>query len=387
LPGNPPGIEKTKLGLGYIQFKSQVLKKIIFTVTNDLCFDQRMGRICNSLQGAGFRVTLVGINSPRVDKLDKKSYDQERIKCWFIKGKLFYLEFNIRLFFFLLFYKMDAICAIDLDTILPVLWVSTLKGIPRIYDAHELFCEMKEVVSRPFVYRCWKCIERYAVPKFPNGYTVSKPIAEEFEAMYGVHYSIIRNTPVLRPLPTGIKKKGYTLYQGAVNEGRSFETLIPAMRNVDFPLIICGDGNFISQARDLVEKNKLKERIVFKGMLPPDQLIKYTEGAKVGITLFDNTGRSNFYSLANRFFDYMHSGIPQLCVNFPAYAEINEKFRVALLINNLEPDTISNALNNLLTNDVLYQELESNCLKARQVYNWQEEEKKIIVLYKQLVYS
>jgi glycosyltransferase involved in cell wall biosynthesis len=225
------------------------------------------------------------------------------------------------------------------------------------------------------------------VPKFRVGYTVSKPIAAEFQHMYGVRYGIIRNMPLLKPPPGVIKKTDYILYQGAVNEGRSFETLIPAMRNVNLPLIICGDGNFMSQARELVKLNKLEERVIFKGMLPPDQLISYTNSAKVGVTLFDNTGKSNYYSLANRFFDYIQSCIPQVCVNYPAYAEINEKYKVALLINDLEPDTISNALNNLLTNDVLYQELESNCVKARQVYNWQEEQKKLIEFYKQSIHT
>jgi hypothetical protein len=59
---------------------------------------------------------------------------------------------------------MDGLIAIDLDTILPVLWASQLKRIPRIYDAHELFCDMKEVVERPLVYRIWNCVEKYAVP-------------------------------------------------------------------------------------------------------------------------------------------------------------------------------------------------------------------------------
>jgi hypothetical protein len=58
--------------------------------------------------------------------------------------------------FYLLFKKADAVCAIDLDTILPFYFISKLKRIPRVYDAHELFCEMKEVVTRPLVYKVWK---------------------------------------------------------------------------------------------------------------------------------------------------------------------------------------------------------------------------------------
>ncbi len=80
---------------------------------------------------------------------------------------------------------MDCICAIDLDTILPVYYISNIKKIKRVYDAHELFCEMKEIVSRPKIYAAWKRIEKITVPQFKHGYTVNKPIADEFKKMYG----------------------------------------------------------------------------------------------------------------------------------------------------------------------------------------------------------
>lgn len=304
--------------------------------------------------------------------------------CFFNKGRLFYAEYNLRLFFYLLFKKMDAICCIDLDTILPALFISSIKNVKRVYDAHELFCEMKEVVTRPRIYRVWKRIEKFAVPKFIYGYTVSEPIAEEFKKMYGVQYQLIRNVSLLENISISEKKEKYILYQGAVNEGRSFETLIPAMKNVDAKLVICGDGNFIQQAKKIVHSNKLDDKIIFTGMLSPDELKNYTVNATIGITLFENTGMSNYYSLANRFFDYMHAGVPQLCVDYPAYKEINDQFKVAALINNLSSQTIANSLNNLLQNNVLYQELQTACINARQFFNWQEEEKKLLAFYEKI---
>ena len=92
---------------------------------------------------------------------------------------------------------MDVICAIDLDSILPCYFISWLRRIPRVYDAHELFCEMKEVVTRPLVYKAWKAVERFAVPAFRHGYTVNAQIAAEFRRLYGVEYAVIRNLPVL----------------------------------------------------------------------------------------------------------------------------------------------------------------------------------------------
>ena len=360
------------------------MKHLVFAVTNDLNYDQRMIRICTSLAEAGYSVTLIGRRGIKPPTLVPRAFIQKRLFCFFRTGKLSYLEYNLRLFFYLLFLKADGVCAIDLDTILPFYFISKLKGIPRVYDAHELFCEMKEVISRPLVYKIWKWVERFTVPKFKHGYTVNAPIAREFKNMYGVQYEVIRNVPALQPLTIPDKPEKFILYQGAVNEGRSFETLIPAMQYVNAPLIICGDGNFMIDAEFLASELDTDDRIEFKGRVLPAELKEYTKRAWIGLTLFENNGLNNYYSLANRFFDYIHAGIPQLCVDYPAYQEINNKYNIAVLISDLRPESLAERLNELLNNKNLYNQLQQNCLQAREAINWQQEEKKLLEFYKNI---
>ena len=102
-------------------------KKIILTVTNDLTYDQRMQKICRSLSGAGYTVELVGRKKSDSISLATEPYLQTRITCIFNKGKLFYVEYNLRLLFYLTFRNFDAACAIDLDTITPVYIIGKLK--------------------------------------------------------------------------------------------------------------------------------------------------------------------------------------------------------------------------------------------------------------------
>jgi len=345
-----------------------------------------MIRICTSLAEAGYKVVLVGRKLKTSLPLKMQPFQQERIPVFFEKGKLFYIEYNLRLFFYLLAQKMDCICAIDLDTILPCYFISTIKKIKRVYDAHELFCEMKEIVTRPGIYKFWKRIEAFALPKFPFGYTVNQPIAAEFNKMYGVKYKVIRNIALLRSITPVHSNEKVILYQGAVNEGRSFETLIPAMNGVNAKLLICGDGNFMQQAKQLVKENKLEEKVIFQGKVTPDELRNITRRAYIGITLFENKGLSNYYSLGNRFFDYLHAGIPQLCVDYPVYRQINDELPFAVLVTDLSARNLASELNNLLNNEVLYNNLQQNCMQARLRYNWQEEEKILIQFYKQLVF-
>ncbi|HEY5966851.1 MAG TPA: glycosyltransferase [Chitinophagaceae bacterium] len=360
------------------------MKKIIFTVTNDLNYDQRMQRICGTLAGAGYDVLLVGRKLKTSLPLSKKNYRQQLLKCWFNKGKLFYSEFNIRLFFFLLFEKADCICAIDLDTILPCYYISKFKGIKRVYDAHEYFSQLDEVVNRPSIYRLWKKIEERMIPKFKKGYTVCDSLAEEFRKNYNANYTVIRNVPLLVESNEQMRSEDVILYQGAVNKGRGLDKLALSMKDVKAKLWVCGNGNFMDEMRSVVQANDLAAKVIFFGMLPPEELKKRTAQANIAVNPFERTGLNQYLSLSNKFFDYIHAGIPQVTMNYPEYKKINDQFKIAELIDDLDPYAIAKAINRLITNKELYLQLKQNCLAAKQELNWQNEKDKLLNFYEGL---
>lgn len=360
------------------------MKRIIFTVTNDLNYDQRMQRICTSLAQQDFAITLVGRKLKSWQPLTSQVFQQKRLYCIFEKGFAFYAEYNLRLFFYLLFAKANIICAIDLDTILAVYFASVFKGCKRVYDAHELFTEQKEIVTRKFIYKVWLAIEKFAVPKFQYGYTVNIFIAEEFKRRYNVQYKVIRNLPKWYALEGthNFSAGKFIIYQGAVNEGRCFETLIPAMKQVNAKLFIYGKGNFFKQAAQLIVQYNVQDKVILKGYVLPEELKQITPTAYIAVTLFEKTGLNQYYSLSNRFFDYIMACVPQVCVSFPEYKAINDIYNIACTIDDTDEQSIAIALNKLLQNTALYEQLRANCVKAREKLNWQAEEKKLIGLYK-----
>ncbi len=339
-----------------------------------------MQRICSSLQQNGYSVKLIGVKRKKSIQLTQQIFSQKRISIVFEKGFLFYAEYNLKLFFYLLFCKMDAICAIDLDTIIPCYFASFFKRKKRVYDAHELFTELNEVVSNKKVKYFWNKVESFAVPKFQQGYTVNQFIKNEFERRYKVQYEIVRNLPNQElPIHQIIKSSNYQIiYQGAVNYGRGFEQLIPAMKNVNAELHIYGIGNFYEQVKLLIKENQLEDKIKLFGATLPSELKTITPSARLGITIFEAKGLNQYYSLANRFFDYIMAGIPQICVAYPEYKIINDEFNIALLVDDIMPKTLANAINTLLTDDDLYNKLKSNCIAARLQLNWQKEEIKLL---------
>lgn len=355
---------------------------IVLTVTNDLSFDQRMQRICQSLSDVGFQVTLVGRIGKKCLPLSPKDYSQKRLSMFFHKGKFFYLEYHIRLFFFLLFYRFDIACSIDADTILPVLFAAGLKNKRKIFDAHELYSEVPELSRRKTEKKIWAFIEQKGIPKFNKCYTVSHSVAEHYKKETGKNFEVIRNLPFLEeeiPRPS-LEKKKIILYQGALNVGRGLEALIEAAQDLPVEVWLAGEGDLSGELRSLVQRLNLEEKILFLGKVPPQELKKITPKAWLGYNLLEPRGLSYQYSLANKFFDYIHALVPGLSPDFPEYQKINVKHEVGIL-SNLSKEEIIKNVDFLIKNNEYYSRLVENCIQARREFNWQQEEKKLINIY------
>ena len=377
-------------------------RRLLFAVTTDLSYDQRMQRICGSLARAGYQVQLVGWQRPGSVPLAAQSYAQHRLRGWCQHGKLFYLEYNLRLLWYLLGQRADVWACADLDAALPI-WARAFIGNQHfVYDAHELFTEVPEVVNRPRVQRLWQWVEDFIVPRAQLRYTVGPALARLFEQRHaGSPFAVVRNVPlgneqftgneqVARNNEQGLSNELPTLlYQGALNVGRGLAQLLDAMPLVPARLVICGEGDCSASLRQQAERLGLlaSGQVEFKGYVLPEALRQLTAQATVGIMLLENTGLSYYYSLANKFFDYVQAGIPQLCIDFPEYRALNEQHEVAALVPDLAPATLAAALARLLPGGqpgAYYQRLAANCRLARQEWCWQQEEKVLIELYKQL---
>ncbi|WP_375434001.1 glycosyltransferase [uncultured Hymenobacter sp.] len=366
--------------------------RLYFTVTTDLNYDQRMQRICGSLAAAGYDVRLIGRQWSNSRPLAPQPYYQHRLRCWFQRGKLFYLEYNVRLLLYLLPRRAAVWCAIDLDTAVPVWLRARLGGQPFVYDAHELFTEVPEVVARPAVQRAWRQVERFIVPRADLVYTVGPALARVFEERYGRPVEVVRNISRLLdaalPPTSAPPAAGYILYQGALNAGRGLEALLEAMPQVAGRLVVCGEGDLSESLRVRAAALGLlaSGQVEFRGFVLPDALREVTQEAALGVMLLENQGLSYYYSLANKFFDYLHAGIPQVVVDFPEYRALNDQYEVAEIVPNLEPATLAATLNYLLRdNPARYQQLAENCRRARCELNWQHEEQHLVALYAGLV--
>jgi len=360
---------------------------IIFTVINDLTYDQRMIRICKSLVSNNYKVLLVGRKLTESKPLQSQPFQQKRLNCFFQKGKFFYLEYNLRLLVFLWKKKFDAVCAIDLDTIFPAYYVSRWKGKKLVYDAHEFFTEVPEVIERPLVKKVWEWIGRKIVPTCAYCYTVGHALAEVLEKKYETHFEVIRNMPRFNDLEkeNSTQQKPIILYQGTLNVGRGLEEMLEAMTEIqEAELWLAGEGDLSGFLRKKTIQLQIENKVKFLGYLLPDELRKITSQATIGINLLHNNSLNYYYSLANKTFDFVQAEVPAIHMNFPEYQNLIKEKKVGVLIDDLRKETIVDAVNALLQDAVFYKKLKENCGEARLIWKWENEEKKLIEFYKRV---
>ncbi len=367
-------------------------KRIYVLLSNDLFTDQRVHKVCMYLVSKGFEPYLLGRELESSKPIDNRPYQHKRFKLWFNKGALFYANLNIRLFTFLLFKKTPWILANDLDTLPAGYFISKLHRKTRlVYDTHEFYTGVPELMNRPGVRRIWEAIEGIIFPRLSKIYTVNSSIANKYLSLYGKKLEVLRNvaplnesfqTPLLQEL--GIDSDDFiVLLQGAgINVDRGGEELVAAMKRVEgAKLLILGDGDAIPTIKEYVEKEGLGEKVLFGPKMAYQDMMNWTHFAKIGCSL-DKPDNPNYeMSLPNKVFDYLQAETPVLASPVKEIKALLDEYPFGVCISKVEPEIIADALNELIKNPSILEQYKENCKRFKQTLTWEEEVKVLDKIY------
>lgn len=363
-------------------------KRAIVSVINDLSTDQRVARTCSVLHSVGYQTTLVGRRLKNSIDLAQRPYHCHRLRLCFTKGPLFYFIFQIRLLCFLLKQpKAQLYFANDLDTLLPMYLVAKLKKGTIVYDSHELFTEVPELLHSPVKRWLWLSLERILVPKVDAMITVNQSIADIFSNKYQRQVFVVRNIPVYSPVNERINKEKLRqalkiplqpfviILQGAgINIHRGAEEALEAMQYIpNAILLIVGSGDVIEQLKQMRKQLQLQDKVIITGKVPYQELKQYTMAADLGISLDRDTNLNYRYSLPNKLFDYIHANVPVLSTRLVEIARIIEEYKIGICVEEVSPIAIAKAINTIIRDKQGYQEWMQNLPKAQKELNWQTE--------------
>jgi len=369
--------------------------RVAFSVTNCICFDQRVLKMAQTVSSLNCEITIIGRKKGACCNSDSVPFKTKRFGMIFKNGFLFYKWFNIRLFFYLLIHKFDILVANDLDTLLPNYLISKLKGLPLVYDSHEYFTGVPELQNRPFVRWIWKSIEKSIFPKLKYVITVSDSIADKYKIEYGIRPLTVRNCshntssikPILRS-EIGIPTDHLLfVFQGTgINVSRGGEELIDAISLTQkVTLLIIGSGDAWDTLKSRVLELNLGERVRFIDKLPWNEMMRYTKAADAGPSLDKNNNPNYTFSLPNKLFDYLSAGIPVIAGDLPEVSRIISENNCGIIIPEVSSDKISEAINELLMNPEKLTLLRKNAAIASEKLNWETESEIVIKLYKEVM--
>ena len=358
-------------------------------VSNDLVFDQRVRKVCDTLVDMGFELTLIGRKLPDSAPLDRP-YATRRFRLPFTGGALFYASLNIRLFFYLLGARTDVILANDLDT-LPAAWlVAKLRGKQVVYDSHEYFTEAAGLTGRNFQKKRWLAIEKRIFPKLKRVFTVNETIAEAYRDKYGVDVRVLRNVPPRRTdLPTatraelGLPTTGHlVILQGAFldPDRGAWEAAQAITRVPDAHLLLIGAGQEWDQVQEWLKGEGKGANIIQLPRLPFEELQKYTAVADLGLSL-DKPDHLNYrYSLPNKLFDYIQMRTPVVTTELPELLRVHRQFAIGKTVHSHDPEHVAAVITEALnTPDRAHWDAE--LARAAEVFNWEAESEVIREVY------
>jgi len=271
-------------------------------------------------------------------------------------------------------------------------------GGKLVYDSHELFTELHYIGStdRRIFRRLERClIHRADAVIIPNEFA-----AKELAKRYGIGLpSVVRNCP---PMVRQVDKRHNSslrrdlglddtvpiiVHIGIFSRSRGSEKLVAAVPFLNGGVVVfLGWGAGVEEAtlRKLVRRGGLEDRVLFAPPVAPDDVVGYISSAQVGVVLFRNISLNHYYVAPNKLWECMNAGLPVVSSNFPVLKAIVEGYGLGCTCDPEYPRDIANAINWVLSDKKRYDEMKRNALKAAKIFNWENESKELLKIYRRL---
>ena len=360
----------------------------------DLRFDARIYREATALQEAGHRISIVatsfsGTTTPAPwhrFETHLVAVDRDR------SLRVLYPTFWWHAARVLASLAADVYHAHDLDALWPATRAATRHGSLLVYDSHEFWTEQSGVVNRPRVRRFWTWIERRLVQQVHHTITVSTGIKEALESRYRLKgVTVLRNMPVFREPVVSNRiretlnlddRRAVVLYQGGfLTENGLLEQIDAAALFDAAVLVLLGGGPCENELRQKAHHLGLGDSVFFLPRVPFAELHEYTCSADVGLCLIKNSGKSFFYSLPNKLFEYFMAGVPVVASDFPEMGAVVQKSGAGILADPLDPFAVARQINLLIADAPRMAHCAEAARAAARTYSWEHEVEKLTTLY------
>lgn len=375
------------------------MKKVLSIVINNFKNDNRVLKENISLQKAGYNVQVVALHEEPLKELEEvQKIPVHRIKLksrdW-SKNKVAqlvkYFEFIYRV---VKKYKnSDILHCNDLNTLPIGVIIKKFFNYDAkiVYDAHEY-----EINDTPhestYKIRIKYILEKFLIRHADKIITVSDSIANEYVKLYGIEKpALVLNTPAYKEIEKKNifresfdidEKQTIFLYQGGLSKGRGIEILLGAFKSQTTNAVIVFMG-YGPLEKLIIEASKEYKNIYFHKAVSPEVLLDYTSSADFGILFYENNCLNHEFCSPNKMFEYIMAEIPVIVSNLYEMKRLVESNKIGTVAKENTPEGLKAAIEEAIKLDK--EKLKTNIQKLKTIYNWEEQEKVLLEIYKGLI--
>ncbi len=285
------------------------------------------------------------------------------------------------------------------DLLGPVL--SRAGSRPVIYDVHESFLDMLSdsewlpFWAKPFARTAWDYRERSLVRRCAGVIAVTKPIAQRYVPL-NANVSVVANYPEWHDhdLNVPIERDGYTcVMAGSVSPTRGLPQILRAMaslhqRGIPVRLALAGilhSKDYLEALWEEAERLGIRQHVEYHGVLPKSEAMIFQRKADIGLVTYLPFGNCKV-GLPNKLLECMALGLPVVCSDFPVFREVAGN-GPGILVDPTKPEQIADAIETLIRNPVLAQQMgKAGQLAVRERFNWAVESEKLISMYESILH-
>ena len=372
-------------------------KQILHILMSDYSVDSRVKNQTESLSEK-YQVTVMCLRSKTNNDNLRNGVALNRHGMIFKHKIMRFISAYLSMFFSSIFKKVVCIQAHDMNALPLAYLIAKIKGIPLIYDSHELWAHSHHANFPCAVLKIAAKIERFCAKRADEIITVSDSIARHLEKEFEKkHVSVVKNVPsYVHKGKYDLFRQKYSislntpifLYQGLITEARGAKLIFDAISKIDkksdYIFVFLGNGSFLEELKELVSSHNLTNKVKVEGFVPQGELLKYTASADIGVHALDRTCLNHEYCLPNKVFEYIHSGIGMICPDLVELTKFIEENSLGAIYKSGDVNDLRITLEGFIDNPLQIEEAKYSALKAQNEYNWSVEEKILLNIYSKI---
>lgn len=342
---------------------------------------------CTSLAQRGFDVLYI-----TSDKITKDTYDSQNVKRRIIPLRsnnrvIRVLKYMYDIMRIIKQEKPDVCHIHDFQIILLLILIP--KRVKKIFDSHEDYpAYIADTVYRRLhyksKYKMIEFIERFCFRKC-NCIITATPYIRNQISQFSNNVIDVNNFPLVESY-TNKKKynKQQVCFTGGAGDSSGVHKVVEAIKNSSYKLVIAGNcsGDYLTRLKNIANDN-----IIYLGYLDKEGVSDLIETSLVGVVSYLPTADC-IHAVPNKMFEYMERGIPIIYSNFPDWEEMIGKYNVGIPVDPNNSKQILNAIESFYTDETFRMTAGKNArFVIETVYNWKNEEKKLIETYENISLS